>query len=357
MPNIGTFWTTEELAWFAEHPDGTYWQFSNEFGSSHSFDGWRIKRGKERRRPDLRVVPHMPEVAWDKHEIDFSWRDLIAPTEELQAIVKAASGSQDHATITVSSTRPVAIALLSDWHFGSWGVSLRKLATATDKLLKSGCYIGVIGDMLQNAIILRNVLEVSDNLIPPRVQQRVLDGWLADIAEKLLFSTWDNHNVERQEKAIGFSPYAEAFREKAIYHNGIGHLDVMVNGQVYKLAVSHRFRGNSYLNPVHGQMRYGRVEGQDRDIMIAGDSHVPAITHYYESGRRKLAINIGSMQQDSGYAKRYFSLHSSDAMPVLVLDPHKHRATAYWDIDEWQASHREPSQSIPGHSGPTHADP
>jgi hypothetical protein len=349
-------WTPEQLAYIEANPHGSHEEY-REAGGTRSWNAWRLKRREVLGPglPDARRTPRplwqkpdtpegLPAVEWDKQEADFSWRDLIKPGAELQAIAKRSSGSQDFATLHIDAGRPTPVVFLSDWHFGSWGTSLSDFERWTERLLAFPGYLAILGDMAQMSIILRSMIEVSDNMFTPQQQMKAIESWSEEMIPKVLWSTWDNHAVMREERLVGYSRYAEIWKEKVVYHSGIGHIDLGVGDQVYKLASSHRFRGNSYLNPTHGCMRYMRFEGIDREITIAGDSHRPAVQTYTDGPMPRCAVNCGSLQADSGYAKRHFSLFTHDWMPTVVFWPDRHLFHAYPSLDHFEAA--QSSQSV-----------
>jgi hypothetical protein len=180
---------------------------------------------------------------------------------------------------------------------------------------------------------MRGVKEVSDNAIPPQKQMDFLAAWLDEIEPLLLASTWDNHAVEREEAGSGISMYQHIFSRRAPYFGGIGHIDLTVGQQLYTLAVSHVFQGKSRDNPLYGQQLYMRQEAPDREIAVAGDSHRPGKLQYFGGGRLRTAVNCGSLQTNSGYAKRYFSQQTQTAMPCLVLHPDQHIVNDFWTLD------------------------
>lgn len=279
------------------------------------------------------------EVFWNKKETDFHWTDVLAPLETMQEVAKAASGAQDYARIEIDAVLPVPVLFISDWHIGSWGISYQKVAEITQRIRDLGLYVAVLGDMLQMSINLRNVLEVGDNLLSPRMQMLFLESWLEDIAPHILWSTYDNHSVMREEKVTGFSRYAELFKDKTIYHSGIGHVDLIVGDETYKIASAHKFRGNSYMNPTHGQSRYMRFEGIDRELTVAGDSHRPAMQTYTDGPMTRIAVNCGTLQLDSGYAKRHFSLNTHDWMPVVQFWPTRHLMVPFPSLEHYCATY------------------
>lgn len=283
-----------------------------------------------------------PDFESDKKEDTFHWRKACGVVQQMQALSKEASTSQDEATIKFSGLeKPIVVWPISDWHFGSYGSDYGAIEEMTDYIVNTdNLYIAVVGDMLQMAIKMRGVLEMMDNALPPKLQMKFLDTWINDVAHKILFASFDNHSVIREENATGFSEYANKFGKKCIYHNGIGHTDIVANEQVYKVAVSHRFRGSSFINPVHGLCRYLRMEAPDREIAIQGDTHVPAFMQYPEGGSLRTVINCGTLQTNSGYGKRFFSLKTWTDFPALVLFHDRHKVLPFWKVeDALEAAH------------------
>lgn len=276
----------------------------------------------------------------DKKAGEFHWREWVPTLQKMQELKRKGSFSQDHAFVELGDgKRPVALVPFSDQHMGAWSTSYEMLQRLTDELLATkDVYIALLGDYGQYSIKLRGVLEVSDNLLPPEQQTQFIESWFNEIWHKVAFATWDNHGVERQEKQAGESGIKKMFSRKVIYFNGIGHVDVKVGDQIYRGAVSHRFRGNSMLNPVHSGMRYQRFEGIDREWVMQGDTHVPGMAKYTDGDKVRVAINCGSIQANSGFAKRYFSLTTHPVYPILVFDPRVHMITPFWSIKEWLAA-------------------
>lgn len=284
-------------------------------------------------------MPHTPvqEFTSNKKQRDFYWRDILPPLAELQRQMHAASSSQDYATVDFSHlTEPICVVGLSDLHMTSWAADFATLVRVTDELLSiPNLYAILLGDELELAIKLRSVAEVAGNALPPKMQYEMLRSWLEEIEHKVLASCWSNHQHSREETAVGVSVSGQILGERVIHHSGIGHLNALVGSQTYTFALSHVFRGRSMYNPLHSHGRYVRHEGQDREIILAGDSHVPGMGQWYEGGTLRTFINGGSAQASSPYARRHFSLRTVQAWPVVELDPHEHRVTPYWNVASW----------------------
>lgn len=353
MPGTGkpraANWTAAEDAQAVAHPDYDAYAAA---GGARSPGAWRnrrfdLKRGAVARPMVARAQPpEAPPMAWDKADPGgFSWRDANRTIGELQAFKRAVSSSQDTARIVFAVDHPICVVALSDAHIGSWGTDHDLFARITDEILATpNLYVALLGDMAQMAIRLSHgILALSDNLLPTELQLRYVESWLAEIEHKVLFSTWDNHAVEREEQATGYSRYADIMKRKVVYHNGIGHPDIVVGGQTYRLAVSHRFRGRSLYSPVHALQRYMTMTAADRELGMQGDTHVAGMMTWTHGETTKVAINSGTTQVASGYARRHFSLTTHPVFPCVVLYPDEKIMTPFWSIADWLRATTRPA--------------
>ena len=297
---------------------------------------------KWRAIPPVKLSYQAPGIRSDKKRGSLDWKEYSYKLEEMQALKRKASFSQDHAFIELGDGHhDIALADFSDQHMGSWGCNYKELRKLTHDIVSTpNLYIGALGDEGQYAIKLRNVLEVSDNAMPPELQTQFIQSWWDTIWQKVAFATWDNHGIERQETLAGESSLKNIKSKRVVYFNGIGHVDLKVGGQIYKGCVSHNFRGRSMLNPCHSVMRYMRFEGTDREWGMAGDSHVPGLSKYTDGDKTRVAVNSGSLQNNSGFAKRYFSLATHPVYPIIVFRHDRHEMVPFWSVKEWLASKR-----------------
>jgi hypothetical protein len=332
---------THAIIWYYLQQGLPYRQIRIKLAREH---GEKVSLGTicnvNRRMPAPRTRYTGKGIRSDKKVGEVHWREWVPTLQKMQALKKKGSFSQDHAFIELGDgTRPVALASFSDQHMGAWSTSYELLQRFTDELLETNdLYIALLGDYGQYSIKLRGVLEVSDNLLPPEQQTQFIESWFSEIWHKVAFATWDNHAVQRQENQAGESSIKKMLSRRVVYFNGIGHVNLKVGNQLYPGAVSHRFRGQSMLNPVHSAMRYGRFEGTDREWFMQGDTHVPGMAKYTDGDKTRVAINAGSIQLNSGFGKRYFSLTTHPVYPILVFYPDRHEISPFWSIKEWLAA-------------------
>lgn len=283
------------------------------------------------------VVNEAPPVVETNKKVGrFKWREWTPHLIELQKLKQESSSSQDFANIKLGRGESVILLPFSDQHIGAWGADYEAFTRMTDDILKCpNLYVALLGDYLEYAIKLRSVLETTAQILPPDAQADFLEDWLVEIKPKVAWACWDNHGVEREEKQSGTSTIKRTLSKHVVYHNGIGHMDVQVGKQVYRIASSHRFKqGSSILDPCAAQRRYMRFEGVDREIAMQGDTHKPGLSVYHDGPQKRVALNAGTLHTNSGYAKRYFSLFTSTAYPCLVLESDVHNVIPFWNLQD-----------------------
>lgn len=139
----------------------------------------------------------------------------------------------------------------------------------------------------------------------------------------------------REEDATGFSNYANIFSRKVTHFNGIGHMEIEVGGETYRIATSHKFRGGrTETNCLNGLSKYLRLTAPYMEMAIGGDTHVCGYAQYPEGGEIKTVLNTGTLQTNSGYAKRYCTLTTLPEFPCFLLRHDRHRIVPFPSLED-----------------------
>jgi hypothetical protein len=278
-------------------------------------------------------------VKANKKKADFKWREWVDHAERTQELYKRASQTQKEATIELGDGKhPIVLVPFSDQHIGGRGVTYKEFRRMTEDIISTpNLYVALLGDMTEFAIRLRSVAEVCAQIFGPDKQIQFMEDWFEEIKPKVAFATWENHETERSEKMAGFSFVKPLIGKECVYFDGIGHADVKVGSQTYLIAASHKFRGYSYMNPCHAGQRYMRFQGVDREIAMMGDIHQPAFMHYYDGPRERLSMVAGTLNVNSLYAARYFSIFTQPYYPCIRLDHKTHTFNPFKSLSAWKA--------------------
>jgi hypothetical protein len=276
----------------------------------------------------------------EKKEGTTDWRELFEHADRTNYIRGKASSNNTLLSLDRGHVEVLHFICLGDLHFFSGGTNHKAIATLTDRIL-SNPQLGIVllGDVLENAINMRSAAEVQGQSGSSAIQLKCLESWLNEIKERLLFSTHDNHSSERFEKAAGVDFYGWIMAKVCPFFDGIGVAKIQVGSQEYKVGATHKMRGRSMLNPTHGQQRFMRFDDQSLDVMLAGDSHQYGISHYADGDHQRLAVNCGTANTNSAYAKRYFSLYSMPVFPVVTLYGGLKEFNAFPSIISWEKAH------------------
>lgn len=287
-------------------------------------------------------VPPPNILSTNKKVADFQWREWAELAKHAQRLRHKASGSQKFATVTLGDNCPVHILPFGDQHMGAIGADYDAFFRITEEIKTTpNLYVLLMGDPTEMAIKMRSVAEVCAQVFAPDKQERFFEDWLEEIKHRVIGSVWCNHAVERQEKQAGSSYIKRLMQDRFIYFDGIGHLDVKLGTQTYKFAISHKFRGYSYMNACHAGSRYMRFQGIDREIAIMGDIHTPAFMKYYDGEVERLSMVSGTLNTDSSYATRYFSLFTQAQFPVIQLHHKEHSFTPFKNLHDCLISKRK----------------
>lgn len=283
---------------------------------------------------------------WTGHQYEekktgsVEWRELFEHADRTNQIRSKASSNNTLLNLDYHERDTLHFINLGDLHLFSGGTNHKAIETLTDRI-RGNPNLGVVllGDVLENAINMRSVAEVQGQSSSAALQLKALESWLFEIKDRILFSTHDNHSSERFEKAAGVDFYGWIMSKVCPFFDGIGVAKIKVGSQEYKVGATHKLRGKSMNDPTYGHKRYMRFDDQSLDVMLAGDSHKYGISHYDDGGRQRLAVNCGTANTNSAYAKRYFSLYSMPVFPVVTLYGDVKEFNAFPSIISWEKAH------------------
>lgn len=149
------------------------------------------------------------------------WREWFEHAEKHQKLHDGISQSQDSATIEIKTEKQfIAIIFSADWHLGSISVDYKDLRENIEYLLNTdGLYLITVGDLTDNFTKFKSMQPVLSQIFSPREQARILASIIKELTErkKWLAACWGNHDVERDEKMIGFSIVKEMLASSLIY--------------------------------------------------------------------------------------------------------------------------------------------
>lgn len=270
---------------------------------------------------------------------------MVSNLKEHQALRRDMSTSQDSAVIRITTDRPVAIGFSADWHlgavsvdYGAWQEDVAFTVAAPD------FYLAAVGDLVDNfPTTFPSAEAVFRQGLTPREQRFLLEKALDVLGPKLLFATWGNHDVSRDERMMGDSPIARLLGERVPYLNGQGLVRLRIGPegggepQEYTVDVTHSNRFKSMLNETHSAMRQYERDFP-ADIVATAHLHNPA-GHWrykytrargmgYPFGGLSILLQCGTYNIYDTYAARNFA-PGMEGVPTVVLYPDRHEMVPF----------------------------
>jgi len=282
----------------------------NECGFRGVKDSWEGK-----------IMP-MGDLTFTNREVlDFELQDFYDVYESKQSLDKKTNTNQRVLNAKIDTKKPIILQFISDLHIGNPSINIQRFKDLTEYILDTeNLYVGLLGDNLDTYFASAFMSKpYSKQIFPAKQQIMMLDKWLNKINHKILFATWDNHSIEREERRIGWSPVAELQAKYAPYFDGIGRVNLTVGEQEYEIVVSHAFKGKSKYNPLHGLMSFCREQVQTGDVYAQGDKHQCSFAHQTIGDKDRVFIMTGTLEENDDFTERYFSLFPKMEMPAVVL--------------------------------------
>lgn len=228
--------------------------------------------------------------------------------------------------------KKAAILFLSDVHLGSIYTDYEALRDMWQWILQTeNLYIIIVGDFIDNfaAPVPKLLLAGSETqIISPEVQRQLYKTYLLALQErgKILGAVLGNH-----EGFAAIDLWFDGSLKFPVEKNRL-YLWLKIGEQEYRVALIHKSRFNSVINPSHSSLRELHLNYPDADIVCTSHTHSPSVTklQYPRDGQllERILIKTGTLKNDP-YSAQFFSpagiADPESAMPCVVLHPHKRR--------------------------------
>jgi len=224
---------------------------------------------------------------------------------------------------------PISLIFTSDWHLGSKYCDYKQWLADLKYLLKfdpKDVRLILLGDLIDNIYPGFKDAESVFGLLSVFEQKKLLFKVIDLIRPYLEISCWGNHDIEWDEKKIGYSDVADKLMNSSIYFSGSGMVDYYVGKQKYKIYMSHKMRGKSIYHSLQDNIS-GWVKTH-ADIVVTSHIHDFAFmtdnrgVNEDGSPKPRYLIKLGSYKNENDiYTIRHFGQVAYRGIPVLKLYP------------------------------------
>lgn len=217
---------------------------------------------------------------------------------------------------TVEVEANMKIMIVSDVHLGSKFTDYKLLKSLYTDLKNNDFKVLLNGDLIDNYPPNGRLAKVGvdEQIIPPSMQRELYQKLLEDLAanQKLIAINIGNHEEFSDLDFLG--NFKRKYPEIPLFLNR-GRLFLLVgNGRKYEIALVHKSRFNSFLNPTHSAIRELTLTFPGADAIITSHTHIAAYQLHPYNGRQIHLIKTPSFKQGDPFAVRYYDLNEYETL-------------------------------------------
>ncbi len=246
---------------------------------------------------------------------------------------------EHYKTLDIQTEKPIAIIFSSDTHFGSIHTNVAEIKNVLNTILENdNVFLAVNDDFIDNfetPVPKLLLAGINSQILSPAKQREFYKNFIELLGEnkKLLAVVIGNH-----EEFSGQNPYIQTLFQYQV-PLGINRLllNLKLNNEVeYKIAMVHKSRFNSILNPVHSSHRELTLYYPTADVVCTSHTHFPAIyTFPYPKDDElfdRILIKTGTFKDKDAYTFKYFNPYKVSHMstPAVVLYPNQRKMIGFF---------------------------
>lgn len=245
-------------------------------------------------------------------------------------------------TIVHKVSKPIVLLFSSDWHIGSPYTDHEMLFRDIEEITSyssEDVRLILAGDLTDNFPQSFKSAEAPANcFIQPELQKELLKEILDVIVGYIDLSTWGNHDVEFDERKVGYSEVASILKKRVPFFHGKGFIVYQIGQQKYRMLISHHLKGSSVYHDLQGPIR-AWLETHS-DIIVGGHHHSPSyLTDYRGQDERgitgqRVLMKLGTYKigRDT-FSDRYFK-SGITGNNVLIAFPDRKKLIPFMEFSD-----------------------
>ena len=298
-----------------------------------TYKGWESRIQQARMRGDITRTPHK----------DFVVTHLKAPSmtvsnmwDELELRTTRAIGNHESsrwADIHFDDKNYIGIAFAADQHIGSSFCDMKRMREDAELVAKTPhCYAIMGGDFVDNFLPADKPFPAASATTKPDIQWKLMEHYLDMFNNDILAVVAGNHD-QWTKKYAGIDPLAEIMDQKGtLYHTDELNMRIFLGKQPYFIAVRHKRRGNSQIDPARVVKKMWEDGESDFDIGVVCHNHVPIVAPFTRHGIERWAIRPGSYKVVDKFAEMIGFPSDRPTCPLAILNPKTREIQVFSDL-------------------------
>jgi len=234
--------------------------------------------------------------------------------------------------------KPLTILLATDIHYGAVGTDYDLLQKHIDIVEHTpNTTLVTNGDHVDNFNTTGKWAEgMYENALPPQRQTAAFIERLRnlDSKKKLGVMSFGNHDMFGNVAGYDwFNTFARNLTAPVFTSGGLLH--ILYGSQHYQLALTHRYWGNSKLNPSNVCKRFMEHEYPDADIIFLGHTHQSELLTFERGGKERIAVIGGTYKVEDDWARQHgIGGRSGQAGICVKLYPNERKMIGFKHIED-----------------------
>jgi hypothetical protein len=279
-----------------------------------------------------------PPAFPDKKKPTVLYDRITQHIEDAQKIRSEMEIGQERGTWRVDGdykTLPVLIVYMTDVHYGAIGTDYQTLNRHFDIVENTpNTFLVMGGDTIDNFAIKHAHAGIMGDAIPPQVQAQAFMEKLLELDRKSKLGAICYGNHEDWVGIAGLDYYQTFMSDISapIFTKG-GMLHALVQGQEYRIGITHKFWGTSKKNISNAPKNALEFGFPDAEIMLTGDDHQSSAEIFDRGGKRMLVVDGGTYKTLDTTGSKWGLGHAGRSGYGIFLWPDNHRFEIFADVD------------------------
>jgi len=279
--------------------------------------------------------PDKKEREWKTQQVDA----VLVRAREVQDNFEIGQKEATWITHAEYGHLPIVILLMTDTHYGSTR-SNTQLMNEHIQIVKDtpNFYMVHNGDSVDNFNVTlgKTAAGMFENPLTPQIISRTWANKMKELDDmnKIGILGFGNHNdFALSAGQDWYESFLSTFKCPIFTSGGLAH--ILVGGQHYEMAMTHRYWGTSKLNPTNATKRFLEHEYPTADISFLGHTHQSEGLQFERGGIERVGV-IGGTYKDSDEWARKQGIGGRSGSPgwALMLWPDQKKMQLFKDVEE-----------------------
>jgi hypothetical protein len=265
---------------------------------------------------------------------EMTFEELWEASYVFQRAAHGLSTRYEDVDVYIDTDEIIGVPFIADLHIGAISTPLDAVRERFFILAENEWLYPIgVGDKIDNYLPTRHPQGMFGTMFPPELQKELIENLYSQVKGRWIALVQGCHDdFSHQVDDFDFTKYM-AHRMGCVNLGFGGMINLHVGEQTYKIAVRHKYRYNSSLNPTNACRRLVQLEYPNADIACVAHNHITEILQVDHRDKDRIYIRPGSMKQPDRYGRSLGFISTGSSMPIVLLWPNKRQMQPFQDFN------------------------